>query len=103
MESMDYAAHKLGAQRPRLPLGRRRVCCWSWRGWKEPSSEAIHAPNSTAALPARLMPHSRSHDWKTPPASRGESAKRLPPSLNGISRFRAPEWARLRKNYRQFS
>lgn len=31
---------------------------------EEPSSEAIHAPQSTAVLPARLMPHPRAHDRK---------------------------------------
>jgi hypothetical protein len=36
-------------------------------------------------------------------ALRGKSAKRLPPSLNGISRFHAPECAPWDKNYPQYS
>ena len=29
IQSMDYAAHKSGAQRPAFPLARRRLCYWS--------------------------------------------------------------------------
>jgi hypothetical protein len=96
---MDYAAYKSDAQPVRLP---RAASCMllavTQQG--EPRSERSMHLTQTAALLARLMPRPELMIARRT-ASRGESAKRLPPKV--IWRFRAPECARLRKNYRQFS
>jgi hypothetical protein len=54
IESLHYARTQIRCTTVRLPLGRRRVCSLVVTRLEEPSSEAIHAPNSTAARSARL-------------------------------------------------
>jgi hypothetical protein len=72
---------------------------------KEPSSEAILAPNSTAALPAHLMPHPRAHEREAHRFMRREretAPAKLEPNL-ALSRARmrplVQELAAIQLNY----
>jgi len=67
----------------------------------EQSSAAIHAPNSTAALPARLTPYPRAHDRKAHRFTRREreaAPAKLERKSRASARLHAPTGTRIGGN-----